>query len=43
VDGWCGGRFKKVGDSKMVMVARDMQYWKRVLIEAEADCGLKCY
>ena len=25
----------------MVMVARDMHYWKRVLKETEAHCGLK--
>jgi hypothetical protein len=43
VDGWCGGRFEKVGDSKMAMVARDIQYWKTVLMEAETHCGLKCY
>jgi len=43
VDGWCSGRFEKVGDSRMVMVARGMQYWKRFLKEAEALYGLKCY
>jgi hypothetical protein len=34
---------RKLGVQRWWMVARDMQYWKRILMKAETRCALKCY
>jgi hypothetical protein len=34
---------KKLGMQRYWMVSRDVQSWKRVLLEVEARCVLNCY
>jgi len=40
VDGWCGDRFEKAGDPKVMDGHQDRQFWKGYLQQAEDRCGL---